>query len=837
MLGVSMTDYTKDFDIVATEEFCQINAWRTRNGRPGLTWSKDSNEPSGAVGIALSGGGIRSAAFGLGALQALDQDLTNIARKQSLGAAGTDEPLTGMACVDYVSTVSGGGYIGTSLRLGMDRLNGQFPFSTGTGDKRDNLAIGHIRNHSKYLIPNGLPDVISDIAIILRGLAANLVMIAGVILILAGITGWANPSQTEFLLPDLLGFKPFPYQTAFMVALGPFATTSCLLLLGFAGFVCWGITRSQEGASITEFQGPWHKASVAWIIVTVFSAFIEFQPYAAQGLFAAYGSTKASSFSGVATSWVAALVPYAAPAAAAFAFLGRIFGDTLKTHDEDEGLMAKVAPLIAKLAASFVALMLPLTIWVIYLHITLLTDIGFEYRPAWLQHFVESNCGGKQDIGSAYFKTLDLSELGAAKELMGCKDTGILANAFFWVGWLIFLPTFLLTGNANSLHRLYRDRLSKAFLFDPGSDRATASIDSTGDLAPAGDTLFKALTASNGPLHLVNTAINLQGSKHLNRLGRNADFFVFSSAYFGSKSTGFLSVQAPAAQKMLPDLGTAMAISGAAASSNMGGNTIRGFSPTLALLNIRLGYWMDNPAFQDKGGGPVQTSWEKFRGNLGLYLAEEMLSLLDERAAKVYLTDGGHIENLGLYELLRRRCKTIVVIDAEADPNMAFGSFVDAQRMARIDLGIRIDLNWEAIRLATLACNAAFKKGERPTEDEGRQRPHTAIGTIDYGGSKKGTLIYVKSSVTGDENDYIRAYKAKNASFPHETTGDQFFSEEQFEAYRALGFHALHSAFTGKAKVEGLKAVPKPTGKIGIKSASQKAKRSAPKKLADFFIA
>jgi hypothetical protein len=81
--------------------------------------------------------------------------------------------------------------------------------------------------------------------------------------------------------------------------------------------------------------------------------------------------------------------------------------------------------------------------------------------------------------------------------------------------------------------------------------------------------------------------------------------------------------------------------------------------------------------------------------------------------------------------------------------------------------------------------------------------PHIAVGTIDYGPGEgeKGYLVYVKSSLSGDENDYIRDYQRRNTSFPQETTGDQFFSEEQFEVYRALGFHMVHGLLSGEDDV------------------------------------
>jgi hypothetical protein len=88
-----------------------------------------------------------------------------------------------------------------------------------------------------------------------------------------------------------------------------------------------------------------------------------------------------------------------------------------------------------------------------------------------------------------------------------------------------------------------------------------------------------------------------------------------------------------------------------------------------------------------------------------------------------------------------------------------------------------------------------------PPEGGPSAGPHVAIGTIDYGGGETGYLLYIKSSLTGDENDYIRDYARRYDRFPHESTGDQFFSEEQFEVYRALGFHMAHGVLCGRDNV------------------------------------
>jgi hypothetical protein len=160
----------------------------------------------------------------------------------------------------------------------------------------------------------------------------------------------------------------------------------------------------------------------------------------------------------------------------------------------------------------------------------------------------------------------------------------------------------------------------------------------------------------------------------------------------------------------------------------------------------------------------------------------------------VNLSDGGHIENLGIYELLRRRCKLIIAIDGEADPDMTFSGLKTLIRYAQIDFGIRIRMD-----VADLTRN-----------DAGYTKAHFILGEIDYGDGQTGYLLYIKSSLTGNERDYILDYRQSHSAFPHETTADQFFNEAQFEAYRALGEHIGDDLFReeliGKAAQPTLEA-------------------------------
>jgi hypothetical protein len=208
----------------------------------------------------------------------------------------------------------------------------------------------------------------------------------------------------------------------------------------------------------------------------------------------------------------------------------------------------------------------------------------------------------------------------------------------------------------------------------------------------------------------------------------------------------------------------------------MGLGTMKRFSFWIALLNVRLGLWVRKP------GGK---GW-LFGGAPGLaFLFKEMLGTMDEDLPWLNLSDGGHIENLGVYELLRRRCKYIVAIDGEQDPNMTFHALTTLQRLAAIDLGVRIDIDLDDLRL-----NA-----------EGLSRSHFRFCRIRYPRDLRGSeevfgyLLYVKLSLTGNEGEFIRRYRLDESAFPHHSTADQFFTEAQFEAYRSLGEHVGDKLF------------------------------------------
>jgi predicted acylesterase/phospholipase RssA len=717
---------------------------------------------SGLAGLALSGGGIRSASFCLGALQALDR-------------AGV------LKNIDYLSTVSGGGYIGSCLSAAMSRSSGAFPFTRGL-TQDEPYPVQHIRNHSNYLFPNGIIDIFYNVAVYLRWLITSVfLVILPWLLYLAAITIFLKPN-TERLHISLHGTILTEAFNAehFGASLIALWTIGLLLLV-------WALWRSLEISGWAgEIGSPWTNVLAITIIALIVIAFCELQPLVLAGIF-----KSANRQGGIPASfigWLGGLAAALAPFGAAAAFFSRHIDPLLKQGDGSSTLGAFVFRAAGRAAVYIVSASIPFLLWMVYLYLCFwgIKDGSYYHGPAWLIDVSQHWFGYNTPVAWFYLVT----------------------------GIELFLLSLFLSPNANSLHRLYRDRLSKAFLFDPTtiegrragarSKRESILLSNVAaaellkyqnfELAPVDRFKLSEISCVDTPYHLINTALNIQGSKYVNRRGRNADFFLFSPKFIGSSATQYVRTEEFEDAVKGFDLATAMAISGAAGSSNMGASSIAPLALTLAILNVRPGYWLVNPRrlADDRTPASVFTSvFDQF------YFLQRMLGLMKESSNSIYVTDGGHIENLGVYELLRRRCQVIIAVDAEADPEMSFHSFVTLQRYASIDLDVLIDLPWDQIRDATRPASKKIVKSGRLSPKAARRGPHCAVGEISYPEGRKGTLLYVKSSITGDENDYILDYKRRFPNYPHETTGDRLFSDEQFEVYRALGFHAVSEVFSG----------------------------------------
>jgi hypothetical protein len=331
--------------------------------------------------------------------------------------------------------------------------------------------------------------------------------------------------------------------------------------------------------------------------------------------------------------------------------------------------------------------------------------------------------------------------------------------------------------NLFSLNAIYGNRLIRAYLgASRGGERKPDPItgfDFADDMKMT-DLVLKDESAYDGPYLIVNAALNLVHGEELSWQERKAESFVFTPAFCGSETTLYRPTETYAGGI---SLGNAITISGAAVSPNAGYHSSPAVTALLTIFNARLGAWIANPR--------REKHWRTKGSGCGtIRLMKELFGSTDDRSRFVYLSDGGHFENLGVYELVRRRCRYIIVCDAGADPLHEFFDLGALIRKVRIDFGYRIELEPLALDLSP---------GERKT------RWHCSVGRIRYDDVVPtlipGTLIYVKPSLTGDEPADVAEYAKRNVTFPHEPTSDQFFSESQLESYRALGMHIAGDIF------------------------------------------
>lgn len=622
----------------------------------------DSAKPH-AVALALSGGGIRSATFSLGVLVAL-------ARRGLLPQ------------FDYLSTVSGGGYLGSFLTA---FLNSPADRSTipATGLRSDEMpfermggegaALRHLRHHSKYLASGSIADRLQMMGAQLYGMVLN-----GLSMVfLAAAVALGEHSLRSISLADSL------WSVTLTIVGVLFVIWAIIALL----LIRTGRTRQRVADTGLVVIGGAFLALLAWCGLGDLHRWIEtdhaWSVFSKETLLVILGAIPAIS--------------------SAFATVGGKIFDRIKV------LLAVLSTISA-----------PLFFFGIYLA---------TYQSA------------SQSIVAFSLGDLAITRL----QLFSV----ILAVVYLW----------LININFTSPHRQYRKKLAEAYLVQPAKAPKPAR-----PFEQAVETKLSETTSPRAPYHLINAALNVPGSMNPKMQGRLTDFFLFSRAFCGSPLTDYRPTTEWERKDSHLDLATAMAISGAAAAPQMGLGTKRRMSFWLALLNVRLGYWVRNPA--KKSG--------LYGASPGLsFLLKEMTGSMDEHSPWLYLSDGGHIENLGVYELLRRRCQFILAVDGEQDERMTFAGLTTLQRLAAIDLGVKIDINLDDLRL----------------NEQELSRSHFRFCRIEYLGKQYGYLLYIKLSLTGNEGGFLRRYRLDEPTFPHHSTANQFFTEAQFEAYRSLGEH------------------------------------------------
>jgi hypothetical protein len=301
-----------------------------------------------------------------------------------------------------------------------------------------------------------------------------------------------------------------------------------------------------------------------------------------------------------------------------------------------------------------------------------------------------------------------------------------------------------------------------------------------GVTAPAAPGALARLEA-RPPLHVVNTALNLTTGDDLAWQQRQAESMTMSPYHCGNLRLGYRPAREYGGEEGI-SLGTAVGISGAAASPNMGYHSSPLMAFLLTFFNVRLGAWLGNP------GEAGDESYKEGHPYTSLKpMLDELTGSSNDKSPWVYLSDGGHFDNLGLYEMIVRRCHYIVLSDAGADAKFSFEDLGSAIRKIRTDFGVPIEFA-DSMEMAARPGDGTLKRGRYVARATIRYK------SVDGSAAKDGTLIYIKAGLYDEPScpRDVYNYAQESLLFPHEPTSDQFFSESQFESYRALGRHAVN---------------------------------------------
>ena len=716
--------------------------------------------PHDRFGLALSGGGIRSATFNLGLLQ-------------SLARLGILEH------VDYLSTVSGGGYVGgfwtAWLKRNQERVrDGGFPsgFDRRSGERAE---IRHLREFSRFLLPRVgffetefwaivmtvlggmLPSLLTALAVLgttwylwvvglialtLPGIQGGLVSAAALMFYLAVTEiGWRHAGRAERNWIETIAYL-------------------CAGLLA-GGFVFWSIDRHALPApnlAIWTTFTTWNYAMALPGLLGICTLMLLGMRVFAARFFRA-------------PRWIPFLVGFER---CAMRMLGLTAGMTVVA-----GLWLLAAYLgnegnELKLKATGVS--------------TGVLALVFAWAKKWLTEPVQQTRGSSYfDFALSWLKRATPKALSTLVWLLLFVLVGTLVH--WWGGrqgtvltlpyWLPCLVCLGLIGIVIwifdparvGMHEFYRSRISRCYLGASNlskdaleSDRA--ALNRHISERPGDDIKLGELRDIPRPIHLVCVAANDMSGDQLGNLYRGARSAVLSG--------NGISLGDQTARLDDLRLSAALTASAAAFNSQMGRVSMdlgRSVGFLMSALNLRLGLWVPHPDNRFRG-------YYMFPGRFFLY---ELFGMSWTNRNNLHLSDGNHFENFGLYELVRRHCRYIIVSDCGADREVAFDDLANVLRRVREDFGVEIELD-----VTPLRPNA-----------EHRAEQHAVVGTIHYDGitgMDKGTILYLKPGLTGDEPPDVLQYSTRNGEFPHEGTADQFYDEAQWESYRRLGEHAIEAS-------------------------------------------
>ncbi|MBF0161375.1 MAG: hypothetical protein HQL88_03715 [Magnetococcales bacterium] len=673
------------------------------------------------IGLGLSGGGIRSASFNLGLLQALH-------------VSGL------MDKIHYLSTVSGGGYIGAAYSWFKHRDGRQgFPFTLPDALPQDpkRLRIDSMRGRGDFLAPTVGLNAWALSAAWLRGILANLaVVLPAIFLIFYSVATLGNQLHTAWSSPAPSSNLQYVEQAVqWLESLARFPT---------CGTPCSLVTLDAADHLVACKGSPCPPAAPP-----------DNRPHYGADYVLLFGMALGALF--IVNAFLYALLSHLK------------WSVTVRRWTQIGSGRLLWWSLICLLVGSLPLADRVIVHWTAQANMAALLGIATT-AAGWFTRKKSNEGQGWRSlaigIGLAVFSYLILVYCYRAFQWMEQQDAFVF---ILFVSLFLFLAVGLCADvNRISMHRFYRDRLREAFL-----PCCTDTADACKALEKQSDLFGIAELANQRPYHIVNTTMTTLTSKKPKLAGRGGENFVFSPLFCGSQATGFRPTREFADKQF--SLLTAFTISGAAVDPNSGVTHFGPLAFLMTLLNARLGYWCVNPKNE------AQT---ESRPRWLAYIWREMLqSRLDEEQAHLHLADGGHFENLAAYELIHRRCDLIIIGDAGADKDNTFDTLGNLVEKVRVDFGTEITIN-------TKPMEPKDKEKDKLCEE-----PYL-IGTIRYpkiddkNTEKMGILIYVNTCLFPDLPACVMTYQRMNKDFPEQTTADQFFDEAQFEAYRELGFRA-----------------------------------------------
>ncbi|ADB35641.1 hypothetical protein Kfla_6649 [Kribbella flavida DSM 17836] len=753
--------------LLATSRFGQRKFYG-RDPSPRATFEREqeAGPDQDRLVICCSGGGIRSASFSLGALQLL--------REKGL--------------YDKASTVigvSGGGYMAAAFHV--LRRTSADPFGPGSPE------LARLRRQTRYLL-QGTRAAFRAAMSVLFGLVVNLLLIGIVLRAIAWVLGWFLADQR-------------------------------VVVPGFAQLhVDW------------RPDGSWRYVGLSVFLLAVSAAvFVLEKVWDRWARMPDPVRLVLTSVSGVALRYGIPVAVLLLGVPGGLYLLGKLPGSDPDQPSLPSALLALVDP-TKQGVASFSAL------------VVVLVGLG---RTVWNGLAVESTDPAESGLRSrlvAFARNKLAPWVGSAIIVLAAVIVllrwtgGYATDRSYQEDWSVALVLaaialaikVLTDANRTSLHSFYRERLSRAFLVERAPSGAAVSLDYSIRLQYSD----WAKPKTGGPRLVIAGVANVSDAEFVPSR-RDCVPFVFdpdrigvvgdrSLPAGGRRETADYEREADMLKREVT-VPAAMAISGAAVSPLTGrvNSRTRPVRLLLALLNARLGVWLPNPYWNNHADGtpafPEVTTFparvRRYVGSVidkpGPYrLLREAIgapSLYDRR---IYVTDGGHYDNLGLVEALRRKPAQVIVIDASNDPEDRFNALGEAIATARMDHGIRIDLDPSPlVRGAKPRADRAWAYGiaTHPAPAEGADEPKTEI-------------FFLKALLTGHLSWDVERYAAEHPDFPRRSTGDQFYDEWDFEAYRTLGYTLAETLVAHHRVAARLAALPdapptlEPTGAVGTQS-------------------